>query len=402
MCKLMDVVSGLRLSTVVPGRLTDDNTIHELRSIDLAMKLHYLNCLYFFKPEDADDNNNFTVAQLKLPMFSLLTAHPHVSGRIRRGDDERPCIKCNDCGVRIAEARSSRTVEEVARMNDQSVFDGLVYKMELGPDLGFSPLVALQFTWFKCGGLSIGLRWAHVLGDAFSASAFVNTWANLFSHDPTAPVSVTGSLHDEAHQLPSVSKQFHSAKRVNPVGNHWIVHSGNNLKMRTHSFHINGKQVSQLRSKVGAEFPPFEVLSAILWKLLAKIRGKTEPRCVTICRRNPRFEEDHALSNSQIISTLKASFSIMESEVGDLVKLISNAKVDEKLLIEKAVEEENGKSDFIVYGAKLTFVDLKDMGMYKMKLKGQKLVMGLCSVDGVGEEGIVLIAPIEDGEEGCV
>uniref|UniRef100_A0A7N1A5B1 Uncharacterized protein n=1 Tax=Kalanchoe fedtschenkoi TaxID=63787 RepID=A0A7N1A5B1_KALFE len=28
--------------------------------------------------------------------------------------------------------------------------------------------------------------------------------------------------------------------------------------------------------------------------------------------------------------------------------------------------------------------------------------MGLCSVDGVGEEGIVLIAPIEDGEEGCV
>lgn len=151
----LNSVSGLRLSTVVPGRLTEDDTIHELQDIDLAMKLHYVNCLYFFEPTIGDNKNGgddeckevVNIGQLKLPMFSLLSAYNHVSGRMRGGEGERPYIKCNDCGVRIVEARSSRTVAEVIRMDDdQSVFDGLVYKMVLGPDLAFSPLVVLQVT----------------------------------------------------------------------------------------------------------------------------------------------------------------------------------------------------------------------------------------------------------------
>lgn len=156
----VNLVTGLRLSTVVPGRLTEDNqTMHELHDIDLALKLHYINCLYFFDPIISDDKNVatneskelFNIGQLKLPMFSLLSAYNQVSGRMRGDQRDRPFIKCNDCGVRIVEARCGMTVEEVMiQMEgyDQFVFDGLVYKMVLGPDLGFSPLVIFQVTCY--------------------------------------------------------------------------------------------------------------------------------------------------------------------------------------------------------------------------------------------------------------
>ncbi|CAM8917745.1 unnamed protein product [Rhodiola kirilowii] len=407
MGKLLDTVSGLLLSTVVPGRVTEENTIHELQNIDLAMKLHYLNCLYFFEPttNKNDDACRFDISELKLHMFSLLAEYSHVAGRMRRGEDGRPYVRCNDCGVRIAEARSSRTVEEVVRMSDQSVFDGLVYKMELGPDLGFSPLVAIQFTWFKCGGFSIGLRWAHLLGDAFSASAFINTWARLLSAGPIASVSITGPIHDKTHLLPPLTKQLPFAKRVNPVGDHWVVNPGH-TNMKTHNFRVGAKQFSQMRSNAcdfGVEFPPFEILSAIVWKSVASIRAIGEQSCVTVCRRNPEFKEYQPLSNSQVIHTVETNFSVAGAEVADLMKLISNANVDEKMVAEMSAMDENWNSDFVIYGANLTLVDLGEMGMHKMELKGQKPVLALCSVDGVGEEGLVLVVPDEeDGGDGRI
>lgn len=401
MGKLINAISNRRLSTVAPGHVTDENTIHELQNIDLAMKLHYVNCLYIFEPiGDIDECQQFSISHLKLPMFSLLNAQFHVSGRLRGGENERPYIKCNDCGVRIVEARSSQTVEEVIRMDgDQSLFDGLVYKMVLGPDLGFSPLVICQFTWFRCGGFSVGLRWAHLLGDAFSASAFINIWASLFSNDPKAVTSIKGRIPDEARLNPHATKQLRFAKRVDPVGNHWVVNSGN---MKTHMFRVGANQLNQMRSKgfgYGTEVAPFELISAILWKSVARIRGSFESRSVTVCRRNPGFEADQLVSNSQIISTVETNLSTADAEVGDLVKLISNAKIDEKGLI----KEEKWDTDFIVYGANLTFVDHGEMELYEMKFKGKKPAFAVCSVDGVGEEGLVLVAPDEeDGGDGRI
>ncbi|XP_037496379.1 protein ECERIFERUM 2, partial [Jatropha curcas] len=153
-------LSGVRLSSVVPAEVTSDKEDHKLTNIDLALKLHYIRGVYFFTAEAVQ---GLTIYELKKPMFPWLAQYYTVSGRIRRSENGgRPFIKCNDGGVRIVEAYCDKTIEELMTAiaknhEDHSRF--LVHDQVLGPDLGFSPLVYIQFTWFKCGGMSVGLSW---------------------------------------------------------------------------------------------------------------------------------------------------------------------------------------------------------------------------------------------------
>ena len=46
-----------------------------------------------------------------------------------------------------------------------------------------------------------------------------------------------------------------------------------------------------------------------------------------------------------------------------------------------------------MYGANLTFVNLEEADFYGMELKGQKPVHVSYFIDGVGDEGVVLVTP---------
>ena len=50
-------------------------------------------------------------------------------------------------------------------------------------------------------------------------------------------------------------------------------------------------------------------------------------------------------------------------------------------------------SNFIMDGANLTFVNLEEADFYGMELKGQKPVHVSYFIDGVGDEGVVLVTP---------
>ena len=144
------LVYDIKLSSVVPGRVSGENESHELKPIDLAMKLHYLKGLYFFpnnKTNNNDNNSLISIGELKKSMFEWLVSYFMTCGRICLSSDPRarPLIKLNDAGVRIIEARSGKTVHEWLAMEGfPSLQDQLVYAHTLGPELGFSPLVFIQ------------------------------------------------------------------------------------------------------------------------------------------------------------------------------------------------------------------------------------------------------------------
>lgn len=66
------------------------------------------------------------------------------------------------------------------------------------------------------------------------------------------------------------------------------------------------------------------------------------------------------------------------------------------------MEESEGKEDFIVYGANLTFVDLEEANniIYGVKLNGQKPIMANCVIHGVGDQGVVLVLPALEDSSG--
>ncbi|XP_041000091.1 protein ECERIFERUM 26-like [Juglans microcarpa x Juglans regia] len=398
------LVYGIRLSSVGPGRSTGSDVVHDLSGMDIAMKLHYVKGVYFFSSQAAQ---GLTIARIKESLFHLFCEYYYSCGRLRRTESGRPYIKCNDCGARFIEAQCDKTVHEWLQMKDSSVQKLLVSQQVIGPDLSFSPTTLIQVTHFKCGGISLGLSWAHVLGDALSASNFINKCGQIIAS--IGSINMQPNFHSSSgtsfkHQIskspaPPLSHGPLSVKQVDPVGDHWI--TANSCEMDTFSFHVTAAQLATLQSEISGQnqtekMPIFESLCAIIWHSIAKVRrGSIQAEIVTTCKNDPsaKLAINGIVTNTQIISTVKADFPIAETDPKRLVNLLVNEAADERREIEELVEKDNGLSDFIVYGARLTFVDLEEVDLYGFELNGHKPEFVYYTVQGVGDEGAVFVLP---------
>ncbi|KAL0308101.1 UNVERIFIED_CONTAM: protein ECERIFERUM 2 [Sesamum angustifolium] len=234
-----DLIYDIKLSTVVPASITAEGKTRELTNVDLAMKLHYITTVHFFGGDAAE---GLGIQDLKKPMFHWLQPYYSICGRIRRHDGGgRPFIKCNDSGVRIVEAKCAKTVDEwVETVNGGDHHRLLVYKQPVvADDFGFTPLVFLQFTVFKCGGMCVGMGWAHILGDAFSATECINMWGK-FMANRTPPPHVLNTP-PIIHNLETASS-CRSLKLLDPLGDNWL--TPNHLKMQMNTFHLTEKKLS--------------------------------------------------------------------------------------------------------------------------------------------------------------
>ncbi|XP_040994247.1 protein ECERIFERUM 26-like [Juglans microcarpa x Juglans regia] len=405
-----ELVYGFKLSSVGPGRVTGSDVVHDLSGMDIAMKLHYVKVLYFFSSQAAQ---GLSLPRFKETVFECFCDFYYTSGRLRRSESGRPYIKCNDCGARFIEAYCDMTIDECLEMKGfySDLQKLLVSQQVIGPELTFSPPVLIQFTRFKCGGISVGLSWAHILGDAFSAANFMNRWGQIMatfgSNNTPANLQYKSNTHDhERSKNPTpVHDEPLSLKWVDPVGDHWIV--SNNCRMDTFSFHITASQLATLHSETSAgrnrsdQVPIFESICAIIWKCIAKVKlgeETAQARTVTICKSDPRKPTKGVVTNTQIISSVTLDSSVTETDPKRLVTLLVNEAVDERIRMEEVVERDDGVSDFIVYGANLTFVDLKEADLYGFELNGYKPDLVYCTVNGVGDEGAVFVLPA--GPEG--
>ncbi|MCL7042922.1 hypothetical protein MKW94_004774 [Papaver nudicaule] len=391
------LVYGRKLSSVVPAGVTEENMAKQFNYMDIVMKLHYLRGVYFFTSSAVQ---GLTITHIKEPMFRWLEACCVTAGRIRKSETGRPFIKCNDGGVRIIEAKTDKTQDEWLEMkkDDYSLDDHLVPNQVLGPQLAYSPLVFIQFTWFKCGGLSVGLSWAHVLGDAFAASKFLNMWGQRMAGTKSLQLpSQVKTMQADQIQLPDEAEaEPLSVRRVGPVGDHWV--AADNCKMGTFSFQLTASQLDDLQTKVASKnqsgkLPPFEALSAVIWQCIANTSEDKEPNVITICRNDFHNRNENIFNNNHILSIVHADFSVIEAEVSKLAELIIDKSIEENTLIEKTVEKDQGTSDFLVYGANLTFANLEDVGLYGLELNGHKPTFANYSIYGVCNEGVVLVLP---------
>ncbi|CAM8893366.1 unnamed protein product [Rhodiola kirilowii] len=412
-----ELVYGFRLSSVGPANVTGTDVVYEPSSLDQAMRLHYLRQVCYFKMDStvADyqqaSEQMALIYKIKETMFKWLNQYFMVNGRFRRSDAGWPFIKCNDCGTRFIEAKCPKTLDDWLDLTRESssLHKLVVPNKIIGPEPLFSPPVLLQFTWFKCGGLALGLSWAHILGDPFTATDFLNMCGLLFSGEKPGPIPIfpkaSTLLPRKENPTPSAILPG-SLKRVDPVGDNWFgAPSGCN--MDTYSFHISPTQLADLQSQivsknVGTEIPTFELLAAVFWKSIARIRDgvKEDVNAVTVCRKGAR--KKYSMNNTLMITTVTTESNVSEMGIEDMAKLVTKEGEDEGGEIEAAVDGENGLGDFVVYGGNLTFVKMEDAEMYGMLLKGEKPVYVDYWIDGVAEKGAVLVLPMRDETEGRV
>ncbi|KAI3511575.1 hypothetical protein L1887_18730 [Cichorium endivia] len=393
-------IYDIKVSTVFPAFISGNNVIQELSAMDLAMKLHYLRFIYYFKTPSFD---GWTIMSIKETMYKWLNYAYITCGRLRRANSGRPCIKCNDTGVRVIEAMCHMSLDEWFESKDGAEHKFLVPNHVIGPDLEFSPLVMIQLTKFKCGATSIGMSWSHMLGDAYSAMDFIKLWAQVIAgFYPTQPLIMAQQETQPSYiKSPNFNQDPLCVKLVGPVGDLWST-SGNS-KMETFSFSISMTELTRLQVKIcegkpGPQIPPFECISIVIWKCLGKIRHMSGSEVVTICKSDPRNQTKGIITNkNQIIGVVKTNASIAEYSMMQLGLLMMNEIVDERMKIEEAIERNDKLPDFLIYGANLTFVDFSDVSFYQMEMKGQKPVYVDCVIDNFDDKGVVLVLPTPNG-----
>ncbi|KAL9268270.1 ECERIFERUM 2-like protein [Drosera capensis] len=379
-----DLIYDRKITSVVPAKVTGEGRVHPLSPLDMSYKSNNVKGLYVF------ENTGLQAGDFKVPMFEWLVHFVVVCGRIRVAEETgEVVIKMNDAGIRMIEAKARVSVEEWLEMEGRRGCEdhGLVPERgEAGDagDLSFSPMVLLQMTWFKCGGLALGLNWAHMLGDIFSASAFMNVLGHFLQGQyPTKPL-----------QIPKPTKLG--------IANPTIRSYANSTKLRSYSLHISKQKLDDIRStlicsknvKVG-KVEPFELITVLIWKTIATIRNKAmEPRAVTICKNglgDGHNREKMIPYNGLDITTIQVDFSVTEVDVSRLVSVIVEQTIEENNAIDLNGEEKERGSH--VYGERLTFLDLDGANVYGFKMKGKCPRYVKYSLDGVGDGGVVLVIP---------
>uniref|UniRef100_A0A0E0KV17 Uncharacterized protein n=1 Tax=Oryza punctata TaxID=4537 RepID=A0A0E0KV17_ORYPU len=391
-------VHGHRLSTVVPSSVTGEAN-YDLADADLAFKMHYLRGAYYYPAGDAV--RGVTIKSLKDPMFPWLDAYFPVAGRIRRADAadgdaaaaRRPYIKCNDCGVRIVEAKCDRALDDWLRDEFPDRLRQLCYDKVLGPELFFSPLLYVQVTSFKCGGMALGFSWAHLIGDVASATACFNMWAQILSGKKPA-ATILEPANKPLDSAPAAgAAPPRSVKPVGPIEDHWLVPAGR--AMAWYSFHVTEPALQKLQSAAAGRHAAgtFELVSALLWQMVAKIRAASkEVTTVTVVRTDMSARSGKSLTNEQRVGYVVAGSSPAKTDVAELAAMLAKDQVVDET---DAVAAFPG--DVVVYGANLTFVDMEEVAPYELELKGQRPVHVEYGMDGVGEEGAVLVQPDAGG-----
>jgi len=247
------------------------------------------------------------------------------------------------------------------------------------------------------------MSWAHILGDAFSAFNFITKWSQILAGQAPPKSLHKQNFINPQFSLNSVSDNPISVKRATCVEEYWL--ATNHSDIATHTFHITSNQLHQLvtpsTTSTNIKTKYFEIISAMIWKCIAQIRGDFGQRVVTICTTNiSNRAENEFPTNGSVLSKIETNFPPNQANILDLANLIAEKKMNENHVLEKLVEDGKGKEHFIVYGAKLTFVDLEEADFYEVKINGRKPIMVNCDFRGVHDEGVVLVLPGPEDSDG--
>ncbi|CAL5068716.1 unnamed protein product [Urochloa decumbens] len=172
---------AVRRSTIVrPARETPRRRLW-LSDLDLVMPRIHTPSVYFYRrggPEAAE--GFFDGERMRRALAEALMPFYPMAGRLARDEDERLEIDCNGEGVLFVEADAPDTaVDDYGDFAPTEEFNRLIPAVDYTDDISTFPFVVLQVTYFKCGGVSLGVSIYHNVADGMSSLHFINSWSDL-------------------------------------------------------------------------------------------------------------------------------------------------------------------------------------------------------------------------------
>ncbi|KAB1201176.1 Vinorine synthase [Morella rubra] len=204
-----------------------------------------------FYPRDANLSNEERVDQIKKSLSEALTHFYPLAGRVK----DNSHVDCDDEGAHFVEAKATCTLTEFLEdPNPAEINKFLPFELDEVNEIPF----AVQVTAFACGGIVVGLTFAHKVSDASSLFFFLNSWAAIGrgSSDIATP------RFDTATIFPPVTLPSYTLPRGTDKD-----------KIVIKRFVFDSAAIATLRAKYSTEDPNIqnprssrvEALSAFIW-----------------------------------------------------------------------------------------------------------------------------------------
>ncbi|CAK7340685.1 unnamed protein product [Dovyalis caffra] len=271
-------------STIVrPAQDTPERSLW-VSNLDLLVPVVYVKTVYFYKPINGC-SNFFDPRVLKEALSKVLVPFYPMAGRLEKDENGRMSVLCNAKGALFVEAETSSTIDDLGGFTPCS--EMLQFIPDSDPSSIFSnPLLLLQVTFLKCGGVCLGVGLHHILGDGLSAINFINSWSEIARGlSLTTPPFIDRSLVDA--RIPPIPTVHHVEYDPPPTLNATSVDGGETPKIKPSPkptcakiLTITSDQLQNLKTKSRKDavdstikYSTFETLAAHIWKCTCKARG---------------------------------------------------------------------------------------------------------------------------------
>lgn len=387
-------------------------TPHHLRNFKLSLLDQIIYSLYictcFLYKVNKNVKADRISQRLKSSLSETLTKFYPFAGRVK--DDFS--IECNDEGVEFIEGRVNGFLSEYLQNPDQKLLTEFQpFGGKNHPVAGKGPLLIVQVTFFKCGGVAITTLALHKLIDALSYTTFQNCWAAI----------ARGEFRK------AVIPEFVAAS-VFPPSESFVPFPTHSSPAESRRFVFDSSKIAQLQAKITSATVPrpsrVEALSALIWKSARtasrSYHGFPRPSLGVQAANlrtavGPPFSEN---SVGNIIGFMPAQTSEKEVGLQDLVCMLRKAKDEfrkngvQTLLITKSflnVSEstmeklERDEMDYYTFTSLNTFpfYEAADFGWGKpiqvtfLHFTTPNIVIFLGTRDGKGIEALVFLSPEE-------
>ncbi|KAA8522176.1 hypothetical protein F0562_012849 [Nyssa sinensis] len=178
------------VQSVTPMKVTDPRWSRQVSVTDSHGSDIFWRCLHiilYYEKGSGEDSGWLVAGWMKESLGRALVEQPMLAGRLRRveeGDDRELEIVSNDSGVRLFEARISKTLSEFLDLKEKEDAEAeLVFWKDVDEQYPqFCPLFYVQVTNFECGGYSVGLSFSILLADTLVITSFLKRWANIHNN----------------------------------------------------------------------------------------------------------------------------------------------------------------------------------------------------------------------------
>ncbi|MCL7051177.1 hypothetical protein MKW94_005154 [Papaver nudicaule] len=215
--------------------------------------------MYFYRRPALTDATNssscshdfFNTTVLEDSLSKALVTYYPIAGRIKRDESDkgRAEIDCTGEGVRFIKAETDSLIEGLGDFSPTEQLRPLLPNHFNKDDIDSCPILSVQVTHFKCGGVCLSITISHKVVDGVSVFNFINTCSDLC----------------QRYKLPYINTSSTS--------------SLSNPKVATANLNISTMQVDQLKSqrkKDGSQFTTYEVIAGHLWRCQCKARELAE------------------------------------------------------------------------------------------------------------------------------